>query len=197
MQAPQLKQYQQFTRSGGMTLIELMVTLVLAVLMLAVGMPGFVELRKNQTQGAVINQHYALMSYARSLAITDATTVTLCGSTNSRTCTDTANLAKGAILLAEDDDGENVLVRVIDPVSDEDFKIALEGFPLATSLVFSDVGEVVGLAGTASVTFCDSRGEKEASALVVNPLGMVRVASDDDGDDLVNIHTSNNISCSG
>lgn len=183
--------------SRGMTLIELLVTLFLAILMIAIGLPGFLTLRQGQEQGAAMNQIYGLMQFARSLAMTDATTVTFCASTNQVSCTNDTNFANGGVILAEDQNGDNVLVRVVDPIKAKDFVVALNGFPSNSSIEFTDVGEIGDLATTASITFCDPRGTKDGAALIVNPLGMVRIASDDDDDQVVNIHTTDNILCNG
>lgn len=180
---------------SGMTLIELLVTMFLAILMIAVGMPGFVGLRQSQAQGAAVNQTLGLIHFARSLAITDATTVTLCASSNMASCTGEQNFANGAVVLARDTVGQQTLIRVMDPLSVTDFNIQLRGFPSLSHIEFTDTGEINNLANAASITFCDERGAEQAAALVVNPLGMVRVAVDDDDNNFVNIHDQSDISC--
>lgn len=62
---------------------------------------------------------------------------------------------------------------------------------------FNDIGEVVDLNAAASITFCDARGSEEGAALIINPLGMARLGTDDDDDSVINIHDASNIACNG
>jgi len=180
----------------GMTFIELLVTMLLAMLLIAVGMPGFVSLRQSQAQAAAMNQTYALLQFARSVAVTDANRVTFCSSTDGATCTNNDNFAVGAVVLSQNPDASQTLIRVVDPITSKNFKLTLQGFASATQLVFTDTGEIENLNSNASLVFCDPRGTKFGDALVINPLGMVRSASDDDGDDIINLHDQSNIVCS-
>ncbi len=182
-------------RSKGMTLIELLVAMAMLIILIAVGMPSYVTLRQSQAQSASMQHTYGLLQFARSLAMTDATLVTFCASTNQSSCSDAGNFADGAIVLAQNADGENELVRVMDASSVDDMSITLDGFADANKIEFNDTGEVVSLAGNASIIFCDPRGSDMGEALIMNPLGMVRMGTDDDGDSVINIHDQSNVTC--
>jgi Tfp pilus assembly protein FimT len=138
---------------------------------------------------------YGLIQFARSLAITDATTVIFCVSTNLESCTDDDNFANGAIVMSQNNDGSRSLVRVVDPIDTDDFYVQLFGFPTNTEIQFSDTGEILNMTTAGSITFCDPRGTEEGSALIVNPLGMVRQATDDDNDEIINLHDQSNMLC--
>ena len=182
-------------KEKGMTLVELMVTMFLAILMIAVGLPAFLELRQSQTQSSSLQKTYGIIQFARSLAMTEATRVTFCPSTNMSTCSNTTNYADGAIVTSRESDGSETLVRVIDEISIENFIIDLVGFPSLTAIEFNDTGEINNLATTASIRFCDPRGSEAGAALIVTPLGMVRLATDDDDNRLVNLHDQTDIVC--
>jgi len=180
----------------GMTMIELLVTMALAALLFAVGVPGFNSLRASQTQTAQSNNYNGLIQFARSLATAEAKNITLCASQNNLTCGEGTNLAKGAVIISTAANGDQTLVRVIDPVDKSDFEITLLGFPTTNRIDFTDTGEVKDLATSASILLCDNRGAQFGNALIINPLGIVRRATDDDNDKIVNQHDQTNLVCS-
>ncbi len=75
-------------RVYGFTLVELMVTVVVAAILLGIGVPSFRTLMANNRATTQANALFSALNYARSEAIARAGTVTVCPK-NSNVVTDT------------------------------------------------------------------------------------------------------------
>lgn len=71
------------TRQKGLTLVELMVTLAVAIVLIAVGMPLFTSVAANNRASANTNMLVTAFNLARSEAVGRATTVSVCSSASS------------------------------------------------------------------------------------------------------------------
>ncbi len=56
-------------RHGGFTLIEMMITLVIAAILLAIGVPSFRALIQNQRMTTTVNEFFAAVNLTRSAAL--------------------------------------------------------------------------------------------------------------------------------
>lgn len=88
-------------RSRGFTLIELMITLLLAAIILALGVPGFQDIVRNNRAATQSNELVAALSLARSEAVKRGARVSLCPSTDQATCTGGTNWANGWIVFRD------------------------------------------------------------------------------------------------
>lgn len=70
-------------RQHGLTLVELMVTLAVAIILVAVGMPLFNSVAANNRASAHTNMLVTALNLGRSEAVGRATTVTVCSSSTS------------------------------------------------------------------------------------------------------------------
>ncbi|MDO9227266.1 MAG: GspH/FimT family pseudopilin [Pseudomonadota bacterium] len=66
------------TLQRGLSLIELMVTLSIAVILLTIGVPSFVDMMSSNTASSYANDLLADINYARSEAITRGSRVVVC-----------------------------------------------------------------------------------------------------------------------
>lgn len=73
----------------GFTLVELMVAMVVAVVLLGVGMPSFVEFIRNNQTVSETNKLTRDLNYARSEAINRGRSITICRSNTGAGCTNT------------------------------------------------------------------------------------------------------------
>lgn len=78
-------------KTTGFTLIELMVTLVVAAILLAWGIPSFQRFMERTTLTSETNNWVAVLNFARSEAITRGERVTVCRSQNPDACQGDAN----------------------------------------------------------------------------------------------------------
>lgn len=88
-------------RSRGFTLIELMITLVLAAIILALGVPGFQDIVRNNRAATQSNELVAALSLARSEAVKRGARVSLCPSTDQASCTGGTDWAGGWIVFRD------------------------------------------------------------------------------------------------
>ena len=98
--------------SAGFTLIELMVTLMLAAILMAVGVPSYRYVTNSNRLSTEVNNLLGDMQYARSQAIKEGMAVTVCTSTNGTTCTaGSVNWHQGWIVL-DTGNGTNTVQRM-------------------------------------------------------------------------------------
>jgi type IV fimbrial biogenesis protein FimT len=93
-------------KQTGFTLIELMITLVVAVVLLTISIPSFRTLMANNRATTQANALYSALNYARAEAIGRGTTVTVCPkstpSVSSTTCGSSADWANGWQVFTDD-----------------------------------------------------------------------------------------------
>ncbi len=106
----------------GFTLVELMITLVIAAIVLTVGIPNFRSLIQNNRIVTQANSLVGALNLARSEAVSRGIYITLCPTTNKTSCVDSTNWATGWIMFADTDNlgtyntGEEI-IRVWDPLT--------------------------------------------------------------------------------
>jgi len=106
-------------RNYGFTLIELMVTLVVAVILVVIAVPGFRTIIQNNRASTQANELLSAMTLARSEAIKRGTNVSVCSSTNQSTCAASTTWSTGWIVFVDinnngtfDDDADASLCEV-------------------------------------------------------------------------------------
>jgi len=193
------------TRTGqGFTLIELMVTVSVAAVLLAVGVPSFQTTVKNNRLTAAANSLVGALNLARSEAIKRGVFVTFCKRNGGGTdCDNSASWNDGWIVFSDldrdgvfDDDGdanlcepdEDCLVRVYPPLNAQ---IDL-GFS-RDRVTFDPNGFSQGYNGT--FKFCDDRGAQHARARILSNTGRLRGSKDSNGDGIHEDGSGNNLAC--
>ncbi|MCG6889161.1 MAG: GspH/FimT family pseudopilin [Gammaproteobacteria bacterium] len=157
---------------SGFTLLELMITMTLVSLVMAIGIPSMRDFIKNDRLVTQINTMVGHLAYARSEAVTRHQTVIICASSNQTSCS-SSNWAEGWILFVDTDNnadfsaGEDMLRQ----------HVALSGGTTFTS----SVGSVVtyderGFAPNSIGTFslCDDRGTAHMKSISISATGRVR-----------------------
>jgi len=186
-------------RLNGFTLIELVTALAVAGVVLAIGVPSFQNYISNTRQTTAINDLAGALQLARNSAVSRRVRVTVCKSRDGASCetgSGSGDWSQGWIVFLDPDtpgtrDADEELLRV---------HTALPGnanFTGNTNVVnrvsFSPQGLARGSNGT--LTYCDSRGEQRANALVISVGGQVRQAQDTNNDGIVEDGNGDNISC--
>ncbi len=182
---------------GGYTLLELLITmLVIALLSTLVG-PTFVDVINRNRLQSELGGMYAMLSTARSEAVSRSVTVIACGSSDQSSCNSTS-WENGWIIYADDGagggtadngtrDGTELLLRVGQEASGS-VTIRTRNFEFNGA---ADAGRIAltqdGFAQSrGSIVICDGV-PAEAAALVVNLSGQARVAVDQDADGTLNL----------
>jgi len=90
-------------KSSGFTLVELMVTLAIAIILLSVGVPSFTGTIENSRLTTAANTLITTVNLARSEAIKRGVRVTTCKSSNGTTCTTGGDWSQGWIVFTDED----------------------------------------------------------------------------------------------
>lgn len=187
-------------RFHGFTLIELMIVLTIAGVLMAMGAPSFTATVQDNRLRSQTYDFSSLMAYARSEAAKRPnTTVTVCPAstlTETSSCSNVSTWELGWIVLSDVngnrsfDAGDQVL-KVSQALSGGN-TLRATGFNALNYIQFDDEG-VPSAAGT--FTLCDSRGTAKARAVVISIAGQTRFAVDEDNNDIVNDHATDNVTC--
>ena len=86
---PPVKTHSPATRQGGFSLIELLVAITVVAILSAIGIPALRNFTLQQRIGTTVQELQLDVALARSEAITRATSVSLCTSSDGATCTGT------------------------------------------------------------------------------------------------------------
>lgn len=182
-------------------MIEAMVTLAIAAIVVSIGIPSFQASVLNNRKTASINDLSTALNLARSTAITLQKRVTVCKSSNGLACkadgkasdwtqgwmvfTNPNNLNAPAVVNTD-------LIRIRGALTGNNISFIGSG-PTVNKVSFKPQGMVDGNLGT--ITYCDSRGASEASALVISFGGQIRLAQDTDGTGIVENGSKKDVSC--
>ncbi|RLA04835.1 MAG: hypothetical protein DRQ47_02695 [Gammaproteobacteria bacterium] len=163
------------THSKGYTLMEIMMTMVIAAVLLGIGIPGLQTFIKNNRILAQSNSFMTSVKTARSEAMTQRVFVTICQSANGTTCGGTWN---GGYIAFTDIDGDNSVdagdgdtVIISKSIDANNLSFDFDG---GDFIRFDSRGRAVGFSGT--VTLCDDRGADYARGIIIKPIGRSKPA---------------------
>lgn len=165
-------------RCGGFTLLELVVTLAVAGILVAVAIPSYRGIVQTNTLTSVANNLVAAFNFARSEAITRGATVYICPSEGTTRCG--GDWLDGWVIYVPDASTQKSKptkdnrLRVHDAVTMPHLASKDDGFGDATlsKVQFGGSGFASGSAG--SITLCNT-GSQDSVKVVISPSGRVRV----------------------
>ena len=178
-----------FSRISGFSLIELVVTLVIASIIVAWGVPNFRTFIQNNSMTGQVNELVGDINYGRSEAIKRVIPIGMCISSDGATCTG-ADWALGRILWVDQnannvfDAGETVLRsrEATGGSAGTTIRVGSGTPPTAPSsmtanglnpLIITARG-AASISGIAQFRFCDSRGVDHARTVTVSATGQVQ-----------------------
>ncbi|MCI0667419.1 MAG: GspH/FimT family pseudopilin [Methylococcaceae bacterium] len=166
---------------AGFTLVELMVTLLLAAIVLGYGVPAFRNLILNNRQAAHMNNILTSVMLARSEALKRHHSVTVCKSANNSSCATAGGWEQGWIVF--DDPNKSAIVDIGETVIR-----AFQGFAndatlrgnanIRNNLTYELTGFVT---QAGQFVYCDSRVQNPANdaadvrVLVVSMTGQAKI----------------------
>ena len=176
-------------RQKGFTLAELLVTVAVGAMLLAIGVPSYTTFVQNASQITAANELLASMHLARDIAITRNVRVTVCPSSDGTDCNPVSWTEGWIVFIDADGDrqadaGEPIerdvgglRARSVTSAQFRDFLIFRPSGRVMVNSVAENTGEL---------TFCDKRGAAHARVLMVDMSGRPRVSRKSaDGDEPV------------
>ena len=169
--------YRPSRHAGGFTLIELLIAVAIASILLGMVAPAFSDLIQSNRQTGHINHLASHLNYARSEAIKRGINIMVCKSQDGMNCTTANEWDQGWILFADNDDDRKhdiaeTLLAVQQPLG-HDISVSYGAYPSDNYVIYYPTGYSL---GNGTFTFCDSRGEDYAKALVLSKPGRLRSA---------------------
>lgn len=182
----------QPTRHSGFSLLELLVVLLIVAALMVLAGPSFTTSLQNSRLQSAVGALGTDMAFARSEATTRREPVTLCASTDGNSCAGSA-WESGWVVFVDDGagggtsgngsrDGSETLLKVAE-ASSAGVTIRSQNFAYGNWVMLQGSGRL-GFAEGGTFVFCDSRGIENAMAVNLNGVGYVRLAEDNDGDDV-------------
>ena len=181
-------------REIGFTLVELLITIVVVSILLAMGAPAFKDFIKNNRVTAQTNDLVSAIQLARSEALKRGTNAVVCASSDQSTCTGKDTWAEGWIVFSDYDptDGDDPVFKTTNCDEGENDCIMMtrerlsEGTTLTTvpgndmvrflptGLANNDVGGIKTVAFTLESRDCE---KNQARTITVTPQGHTLVAT--------------------
>lgn len=180
-----------FGREKGLTLVELIVTVVIAAILLTLAAPNLSSFLQRDRLGAQANELLADLAYARSEAIKRGAVVIVCKSDDATAADPTCNTTvadpwtKGRVIFIDNvtvnndpDDGEVLRIRQgLDGAEGNGNALHGDGTASGTAneIRFTALGMAGPPSGNTQLVLCDNRGPGQALAVAIGPTGRARV----------------------
>lgn len=173
---------------SGFTLIELMVTLVVAAILLGVAVPAFFGFIERNSRVAATNEYFSGLQFTRSEAIKRNSAVSICPSSDAATCSG-SNWESGFIVYnnpnldttVNGESGETVL-RSFAGLENPNITVRASTVDMASVIHFSANGfpqTATGAPVTGVIKVCDTGGVASAMAIELSGSGRARVTDSD------------------
>lgn len=188
---------------SGFTLVELLIALAIVAIIATQAIPNFRVMVQNNKLISQKNEFITTLNLARSEAVKRSSRVTVCASSDKRTCNST-DWSQGWIVFSDINadtvldsgtggcaNGEDCLLRV--GAGTGEISLTASHFSNSGYIQYLSRG-VIDSAGT--FVFCDSRGSEKARASNINGMGRIISAIDSNNDGIVDDVAGNNVVCS-
>jgi type IV fimbrial biogenesis protein FimT len=159
-------------RNAGFTLLEILITVTILTLVMAIGVPSMRDFVKNDRLVTQINTMVGHLAYARSEAVLRHLPVVVCASSNLTSCSN-GSWTDGWIIFVDTDNNS-------DFSAGEDMLRQYEGLSGGNTMT-NTVGSIViydkrGFApdSVGSFTLCDDRGDTHKKSITISGTGRVR-----------------------
>jgi type IV fimbrial biogenesis protein FimT len=168
-------------QSRGFTLLELVMSVSILAVLGALTAPAFTEMWLNAQRTSAVNGFIHSVFLARSTALQTGRTVTVCRSSDGRTCSHhTLDWQVGWIVFIDTDDDHPPMRDPNERVLDVMY--AWRGGKISSNRTSYSFRPHIHRVVNGSMVFCDRRGSPQARAVIINSAGRPRVSSRDGND---------------
>lgn len=168
-------------RERGFTLLELLITLVIAAIILTQGVPSFATMIKNNRLITQTNNLVADLNLARSEAITRGIPVIVCRTADPNVANECGGTWTSGWLVYVDDDGDSTFTPATDTLLRVGYpaggSVTVAANATATPDVIFNSDGLTDEGGTATFAVCDDRGTSEGRQINVNVTGRIRTST--------------------
>jgi prepilin-type N-terminal cleavage/methylation domain-containing protein len=153
---------------SGFTMIELIVTLAVSAILMAIAVPSMSTLMSSNRRVAQTNNLVLALQYAKSEAIKQDTLTGV-------SVTSSGSWAQGwSVCCAAN---STTVLDTLPPVNSATTVIASSPAGNPATIAFDSNGAILNGTGTVVFTFCDQRGASQASSVEVDMVGRVQTSS--------------------
>jgi type IV fimbrial biogenesis protein FimT len=153
----------------GFTLIELLITIGVAAILMTLAVPAFQNFLRNDRQWTTANSLVMTLNAARSEAIKQDASVSVCPTTNGTSCSGSSTWTQGWIVLSSAAGSTATLTTPSLATG-----TTLTEASGLTAVTFLSTGMV---SAQAAFTLCDARGATQARYVQVGPTGSIASSS--------------------
>jgi type IV fimbrial biogenesis protein FimT len=159
-----------------------MISILIAAILMAVGIPGLRLISQNSQQRNAVSDIHSMLARVRTEVAARNRGVTVCASNDQETCSGAVNWEKGWIIFVDrnangtiDAGNDNILQVHAALPSGITLRTLSAGAAADNKIIFNSAG----LPNTAATfRFCDERGLTSLRAVIVGPSGMIRPVTD-------------------
>lgn len=159
---------QRASLQGGFTLVEIFIALGILAILVMTAVPNLLVFMQDNRIATQVNRFVGTLHYARSIAVTEQESITICKSSNGTSCQNNVEWEDGWIVF-RDDNGNgtlntntDTLIRVFDGLQGGN---TLRGNNNVTNrLTYTPNGFT---SNNGSLIFCDDRGFGENARVVI------------------------------
>lgn len=168
----------------GFTLAELIATVGIASLLMSIAVPGLSDLTRNTRQVTAANELLSDFHFARALAITSNSRVTVCPSASGLNC-EPVDWEAGRIIFVDLDSDRTVSGgETVRRISGDLGETSIDTAEFNASISYRPNGRAMAELvrdNTGEFILCDDRGSAHARVIIIEISGRPRVSREDSG----------------
>jgi type IV fimbrial biogenesis protein FimT len=176
----------------GYTLVELLVTMLIAAALMTAAVPSFRSVLQNARLAGDLERLTGSLRLAQSVASRSGEQAFVCASVNGETCSGSIDWSQGWIVVEQE--GANERVVLIEMPTDGVTMRAMDLLE-GSRIIFNPDGTITDTSAPGTFVFCDERGDASAKAAIVTNVGLVRDARDSNDSGVVEGALGTDIAC--
>ena len=178
---PSRKHHRLPGRRAGITALDLLITLAVIAVAMAIAVPALRDYSANYRLKAALGRFHASLAIARAEAIGRSTRIVICPADADGGCAATGAWQRGwKTFVDTDDDREHGTDEILLRSEPDTPQVRILTSVHRTRLRFFANGSAPG--SNATITFCDARGARSARQVTLSPSGRIHVRTPEETD---------------